>query len=543
MLKIPTFVLGGLLILTGLLGYLFQDPSLSIKIKGSLADDAKLTLSDGNQTQRIELGFVSGKESAGDQAKEIITRFYGEGDGIMGMPPGPATKAAQNNNAIEHYDKDPKGVESFWYASSRGDTLGALIQENENYLNVAKTDYKKAPVNWDEVDVNSSTITFVYVNAAGNSGPATLKVSNWKNIDVENPPENDILEFKKSWTALIPAIIGLVLILLVLAADAKPSARKHVMHVAVLIGLAGFIMVAMRIGPAVAEMTWLRGEPNGIIQASSLKPTAMLVSAGLLLIFVILCVASFIQARKEMAAQAKKDALAKKKAGKGKPEEKGEKKATSSKESSDSKGSKGVEENREKKKIKDTPKDSNKKDDSGKPKHPNASADSAKKSPSSTTQGLPDRKPVDKKEGTTDTGEKKDSGKEDGVSREKPREGKSVDPEVRKASDRKPDKDASSPASKEPEKTPGKKERAADPGSKTESGEGADFSDKKPDDRKDNGPGERKDSAEESDGDSPSPLRKESEETREKKEDATDNEPKKESGEPKDSPDEGPEEK
>ena len=217
MLKIPTFVLGGLLILTGLLGYLFQDPSLSLKIKGSLADDAKLTLSDGDQTQKIELGFVSGKESAGDQAKEIITRFYGEGDGIMGMDPGPATKAAQNNNAIEHYDKDPAGIESFWYASSTKDTLGALIQANENYLNAGDPDYKKTPIIWSEVDANSSKIKFVYVNAAGNSGPATLKVSNWKNIDMPNPPENNTLEFGKSLTAFIPSAIGLLLILLVLA--------------------------------------------------------------------------------------------------------------------------------------------------------------------------------------------------------------------------------------------------------------------------------------------------------------------------------------
>jgi len=574
MLKIPTFVLGGLLILTGLIGYFFQDPSLSIKIKGSLADDAKLILSDGNQTQSIELGFVSGKESAGDQAKEIITRFYGEEDMVMGIPAGPAFKAAQNNNAIEHYDKDPAGIESFWYASSKGDTLEALIQHTENDLKVGNPDYKKVPVTWDEVDVNSSTITFVYVNAAGNSGPVTLESNNWTNVNppwgkirdlekeiAESDSEEDLvklkeklkvlksevlkpgdkLHFSKSLTALIPSAIGLVLILLVLAAEAKPSARKHIMHVAVLLGLLGFVMVAMKIGPAVAEMSWLRGEPNGIIQASSLKSTAMLVSAGLLLIFVIVCVVSFIQARKEMAAQAKKDALAKKKAGKSKPEEKGEKKATNSKESSDPKGSKVVEENREKKKIKDTPKDSNKKDDSGKPKHPNTSADSAKRPPSSTTQGLPDRKPIDKKQSTTDTGEKKNSGKEDGVSREKPKEGKSVDPEVRKASDRKSDKDASSPANKEPEKTPEKKERAADPEPKKESGEGADFSYKKTDELKDDGSGLRKDSTEKSAGDTPSPVRKESEKTQQKNEDAPDNGPS--SGEPKDSPDEGPEEK
>ena len=161
MLKIPIFILGGLLIVTGFVGFLFQAPSLSIKINGPLADDAKLTLSDGTQTHVIELGFPSGKESAGDQAKEIITRFYGEGDSIMGMPPGPATKASQNNNAIEQMDKDPDGIESFWYASSTKATLESLIQDNENYLNAGDPDYKKTPVVWDEVDANSSTIKFV----------------------------------------------------------------------------------------------------------------------------------------------------------------------------------------------------------------------------------------------------------------------------------------------------------------------------------------------------------------------------------------------
>ena len=67
-------------------------------------------------------------------------------------------------------DKDPDGIESFWYASSTKATLESLIQDNENYLNAGDPDYKKTPVVWDEVDANSSTIKFVYVNAAGIAG-------------------------------------------------------------------------------------------------------------------------------------------------------------------------------------------------------------------------------------------------------------------------------------------------------------------------------------------------------------------------------------
>ena len=57
MLKIPTFIIGGLLILTGLAGYLLQDMGLSLNLTGPLADDAKFTLSDGNESLVVDLGF------------------------------------------------------------------------------------------------------------------------------------------------------------------------------------------------------------------------------------------------------------------------------------------------------------------------------------------------------------------------------------------------------------------------------------------------------------------------------------------------------
>jgi hypothetical protein len=539
---------------------------LSIKIHGTLADDAKLTLSDGNQTHLIELGFVSGKESAGDQAKEIINGFYGEGDGLMGMPPGPATKAAQNNNAIEHYDKDPAGIESFWYASSTKDTLGALIQDNENYLNVGNPDYKKTPVIWDEVDANTSKIKFVYVNAAGNSGPVTLESNNWTNV---NPPWGEIRElergiadsdlakksiktleikigeaapkektdklkeqledlkskvlsdkelnevkdkikvlkkevlqpgaklpFGKSLTAFIPSAIGLVLILLVLVADAKPSARKHIMHVAVLIGLLGFVAVSLMIGPAVAEMTWLRGEPNGIIQASSLKPTTMLLSAGLLLIFVILCVVSFIQARKDMAAQAKKDSIGKKKA----PQRKLKDEFEDKEDRSPSKESKRKDGKRDSSGKDVSSKGPEKKDGLDKPKRSDGPSDSAKRPSEPTTNGLPVRKPIDS------------PGKKD-----------SFDPKSKK----------DSPAPKDtPELKKAGKEK------KKESG----FSDKESNTQKSGDWDKRKDFAKEPDKDGSSGTVRETEKTADKKEDA-DSEPRKESEDSKDSSGDRPEEK
>jgi cell division protein FtsN len=196
-------------------------------------------------------------------------------------------------------------TQSFWHASSKGDTQEALVvhAETGELGNLAET------------DANRSTVRLVYKNFTGNTSPVTLTSTNWTNIESKTELKpGDSLQFSKSWTAFIPGIIGIILIALVQGAEMKPNAKKHIMHVAVLIGLVGFIMLAFRMLPgAISEMNWLKGETYGIIHASSLKATTMLASAGLLLVFVILCVVSFITARKEMAAQAKAEAEKKKK--------------------------------------------------------------------------------------------------------------------------------------------------------------------------------------------------------------------------------------
>jgi hypothetical protein len=291
MLKIPTFILGGLLILTGLLGYLMQDPGLSIKVTGPLDNEAKMILSDGTQTHNVDLGYSS-SDSAGEQAYWLIDR----------LNTSHAKEASLSNYGVTDHEHKGK-VKSFWYASSKGDTLAGLRQEAENMQNAGDED--PVVVEWSKVDKEEATIKFVYKNQAGNDGNVTLQLSNWKNVAIEPKPKpGEKLHFGKSVTAMIPAFIGIALILLVLLAERKPNARKHIMHLAVLIGLLGFFAVAKMIFPAVSEMNWLKGEPNGIIQTSMLKPLSMLSSAGILLIFVILCVISFVQARKEMATQA-----------------------------------------------------------------------------------------------------------------------------------------------------------------------------------------------------------------------------------------------
>ena len=96
-----------------------------------------------------------------------------------------------------------------------------------------------------------------------------------------------MLDNRASLTALIPAAFGLVLVILGAAARAMENMRKHLMHVAVLIGLVGFIVPLIRIIPRIGEFT---------LNAATFSQVAM---SAICLVFVILCVRSFIAARAE----------------------------------------------------------------------------------------------------------------------------------------------------------------------------------------------------------------------------------------------------
>ncbi len=95
-----------------------------------------------------------------------------------------------------------------------------------------------------------------------------------------------------SVTALIPAFIGIIIALMGLIAQSKESMRMHAMHVAVLIGLLGFIGTSIRWIPAL--MNYIS---NGTVKNSAAFISQTL-TALLCLAFVILCVKSFIDARK-----------------------------------------------------------------------------------------------------------------------------------------------------------------------------------------------------------------------------------------------------
>lgn len=89
-----------------------------------------------------------------------------------------------------------------------------------------------------------------------------------------------------SKTALIPAAFGIVLMILGLAAQMKENLRKHLMHVAIVVALLGFIATAARLVPRLGNITFNAAEISQIA------------TALICLIFVILAIKSFADARR-----------------------------------------------------------------------------------------------------------------------------------------------------------------------------------------------------------------------------------------------------
>jgi len=95
-----------------------------------------------------------------------------------------------------------------------------------------------------------------------------------------------IFDGNTSLTALIPAAFGLLLVILGFLAKSRENLRKHLMHVAVLVGLLGFMIPTARL----------------VSQGSNIKVSlAVLSQAAMALVclfFVILSIQSFINARR-----------------------------------------------------------------------------------------------------------------------------------------------------------------------------------------------------------------------------------------------------
>lgn len=94
---------------------------------------------------------------------------------------------------------------------------------------------------------------------------------------------------EQSPTALIPAGIGAVLIVCgILSRDDK--LRKHVMHLAALVGVLGFLGALWRPAKALVQ--------TGTVDLNAAPVRLQLMTALLCLVFVVMCVQSFVAARR-----------------------------------------------------------------------------------------------------------------------------------------------------------------------------------------------------------------------------------------------------
>ena len=96
-----------------------------------------------------------------------------------------------------------------------------------------------------------------------------------------------------SLTALIPAIFGVVLVLLGVVARAKENLRKHLMHAAVIVALLGFLGTVSSFFKIPSLFDGTAARPVAVV--------AQLITAIICLVFIILSVRSFIDARKNRA--------------------------------------------------------------------------------------------------------------------------------------------------------------------------------------------------------------------------------------------------
>jgi len=107
-------------------------------------------------------------------------------------------------------------------------------------------------------------------------------------------------EASPSKTALIPAAFGLVLLVAGVVA-LRDQLRKHAMHVAAAVGLIGLLAAggrgATKIGLLFSDDPMANKRPIVMI----------LMMAAVCLVFVALCIKSFIDARRRQAAAAAKD--------------------------------------------------------------------------------------------------------------------------------------------------------------------------------------------------------------------------------------------
>ena len=100
-----------------------------------------------------------------------------------------------------------------------------------------------------------------------------------------------IMDGNTSLTALIPAAFGLLLAIFGFIAKSNEGLRRHLMHAAVIVGLLGFLIPAGRILSKISDIK---------VSLAVFSQAAM---ALICLVFVILSIKSFIDARKNRTAE------------------------------------------------------------------------------------------------------------------------------------------------------------------------------------------------------------------------------------------------
>jgi small-conductance mechanosensitive channel len=111
---------------------------------------------------------------------------------------------------------------------------------------------------------------------------------------------------RASITALIPALFGLVLVALGLLAR-KERLRMHVMHAAVLVGLIGFLVPAVRTFGKIPDLVStgrVMVTRDGVETDATFAVVMQLLMALICAVFVGLCIKSFIDARRARRAAA-----------------------------------------------------------------------------------------------------------------------------------------------------------------------------------------------------------------------------------------------
>lgn len=101
-----------------------------------------------------------------------------------------------------------------------------------------------------------------------------------------------MLNGNASPTALIPAIFGVLLIVFGALARSRENLRRHLMHAAVVVGLLGFLATVSSFFKIPALLAGTAERPAAVITQALM--------AVICLVFVILCVKSFIDARKQV---------------------------------------------------------------------------------------------------------------------------------------------------------------------------------------------------------------------------------------------------